>query len=365
MKVMSILGTRPDLIKMSEIIKRLDADTEHIFVHTGQNYDPELYDVFFKELGIRKPDYNLAVASDKLGETIGNIMRETENVLRAEQPDAVVILGDTNSALAGIMVKRLKIPLFHLEAGNRCFDENVPEEINRRILDHIADVNMVYTENARRYLLSEDIPKDRIFLMGSPMFEVLLAHKKEIRKSKILKELELQRGKYYLVSIHRDENVEIPQNFENIIHALNTLVKVTNSPVVLSIHPRTKKKLAEAETKLDKRIVECNPFGFLDYCKLQINAACVISDSGTLAEESALLGFPAVTVRNAMERPEAIDAGSILLSQPTASALMAALSVARRPRDLPREYIMPNCSDRVLHTIYSYTGYINRYVWHK
>lgn len=361
---MSIVGTRPDLIKMSEIIKKLDKHTQHVLVHTGQNYDKQLADVFYDDLNLRRPDYHLGVATDQLGKTIGKILEETEKALRAEEPEAVVILGDTNSALAGYMAKRLKIPFFHLEAGNRSFDDNVPEEINRRILDHIADVNLVYTENARRYLLSEGIAKDRIFLMGSPMHEVLKAHMVRITKNRILKELNLKPKQYYLVSTHRDENIEIPQNFVNLIHGVNILAETTKSTIVMPLHPRTFAKLAETKIGLHRRIITHEPFGFLDYCKLQTSAACVISDSGTIAEESALLNFPAVTIRNAIERPEAIDAGSIILAQPNGTSLMTAVSVARAPDSIPDDYLVENCSERVLRVVLGYTGYVNRYVWH-
>ena len=362
MKVMTIVGTRPDLIKLSEIIKRFDRRFNHVLVHTGQNNDPLLTDVFINEL-VRKPDYNLCAADDTLGKTLSKIMVETENVILAEKPDAVVILGDTNSSLAGIIVKRYKIPLFHLEAGNRCFDDNVPEEVNRRIIDHIADVNLAFSENARRYLISEGRPKDRTFLMGSPMKEVIVANLKRIKKSKILKELKIKN--YYLVSIHRNENLENIQNFTNIVVAINSLAKVTNSPVVVTVHPHTQKKITEYNIKFDKRVKLCAPFGFINYARLQQKATCVISDSGTVAEESAILGFPAVTVRNAMERPEAIDNGSILLVQPDAEAIIQAVCSAKAPTSIPIEYDIDNCSDRVINIVQGYTGYVKRYVWHE
>jgi len=358
MKVMSILGTRPDLIKMSEIIKKLDQHTEHVFVHTGQNHDYELNGVFYGDLGLRKPDHFLNAAGDSLGQTLGKLMRKIEQVLEAEKPDAVVILGDTNSALSSIIVKRRKIPLFHLEAGNRCFDDNVPEEVNRRIIDHISDVNLTFSENARRYLLAEGLPKDRTFLMGSPMHEVLSKHLTEIEQSTILDQLELD--KYYLFSVHRDENVEM--NFAGVIDAVNALAEVTDSTVVMPLHPRTRQKLEGVS--IHRNILTTVPFGFLDYCKLQTSAACVISDSGTLAEESALLNFPAVTIRNAIERPEAMDAGTLIMCRPDAASLMEAISVASAPNAIPKDYLVENCSDRVLKIILSYTSYVQRYVWH-
>ena len=359
MRVMTIAGTRPDLIKLSEIIKKLDAYTDHTFVHTGQNYDKNLHDVFFDDLGLRRPDYTLGVGGGTLGQTLGKLMEQTENVLEEVKPDAVVILGDTNSSLSGIIVKRRKIPLFHLEAGNRCFDDNVPEEVNRRILDHISDVNLVFSENSRRYLLSEGRPKDRTFLMGSPMREVLDAQAGKIKKSKVLKRLGLK--KYYLFSIHRDENTEIQENFVKILASVNLLADVTNSTIVMPLHPRTAKKLEGVE--LHPNVMFTEPFGFTDYIKLQQNATCVISDSGTLAEESAILGFPAVTVRNAIERPEAIDHGSMIFTQPDAQSIVEAVSMARKPTSCPEEYKIHNCSDRVVKIIKGYTDYVNRYVY--
>lgn len=354
---MSILGTRPDLIKMSEIIKLLDKHTEHTFVHTGQNYDKQLYDVFFDDLELRRPDHYLEAT------TVSEILATTEQIIATEAPEAVVILGDTNSALAGYVAKRRKIPFFHLEAGNRCFDDNVPEEINRRILDHIADINLCYTEHARRNLLREGLPIERTFLMGSPMREVITAHHHRIIDSPILDRLELTADNYYLVSLHRDENVEIEQNFINVIHAVNVLAESTKSPVIMPLHPRTQKKLKTTGFSLHDRISATQPLGWLDYCKLQMNATCVISDSGTLAEESAILHFPAVTMRNAIERPEAIDASSLILCQPTASSMMAAVAIASVPEIVPDDYLITNTAERVLKIILGYTGYVNRYVY--
>lgn len=362
MKVMSILGTRPDLIKMSEIIKKLDAHTEHVFVHTGQNHDHELHAVFFKDMGTRKPDYFLGVAGNTLGQTLSRLMEEAESVLQAENPDAVVILGDTNSSLASIIAKRRKIPLFHLEAGNRCFDDNAPEEVNRRIIDHISDVNMVFSENARRNLLEEGVANERIFLMGSPMKEVLSAQERKISKSPALKKLGLKKHKYYLVSLHRDENTAIVTNFINLINAINMLAEGTNSPVVFSVHPRIAKQLKNLP--VHKNIILHAPFGFSDYCSLQKHATCVISDSGTVSEESALLNFPAVTIRNTFERQEAIDAGSIIVTGTDPEHIIHCVSVARAPNACPKEYLADNCSERVLRAILSYTKYIQRYVYH-
>jgi len=362
MKVLSLVGTRPDLIKMSEIIKKLDRYTDHVFVHTEQNYDYELNEVFYNDLDLREPDHLLGVNEATLGETIGTIIAETERVLLTEKPDAVVILGDTNSALAAIIVKRLKIPLFHLEAGNRCFDDNVPEEINRRIIDHIADVNLAYTENSRRYLLAEGIAKDRTFIMGSPMREILTQHYPKITTSPILDKLSIEAGKYFLVSLHRDENTEITENFNTLLNTLSVISKTYKLPIIVSTHPRLKKKLGNKSIKGVKFL---KPFGFIDYCKLQMNAKCVISDSGTVAEESAILGFPAVTIRNTMERPEAIDAGSLTLTGIDEQNIIKCIEVATQPTTVPQDYGAVNCSDRVLKIVLGYTGYINRYVWHK
>lgn len=361
MKTMTIVGTRPDLIKMSQIIKKLDQHTDHVFVHTGQNYDYELNEIFYKDLDLRKPDYYLNVQGQSTGKVVGNVLREIEMVLLKEKPDAVVILGDTNSALAGIIVKRMKIPLFHLEAGNRCFDDNVPEEINRRIMDHISDVNLAYTQSERLYLLAEGIARDRIFVMGSPMFEVLQAHITKIKESS-LPELSIFPNEYYLVSLHRDENIEIEENFEVLVDTLESLVE-RNYPIIVTTHPRLEKKLEGR--KLHKNIEFHKPFGFYDYIKLQMNAKCVISDSGTVAEESAILGFPAVTIRSAIERPEAIDAGSIIMTGVDKENILKCIELATIPTMIPEEYGLGDCSDRVLKIILGFTGYVNKYVWQK
>ncbi len=363
MRVMSIVGTRPELIKMSAIIKKLDQNTHHIFVHTGQNYDYELNEIFYKDLELRKPDYYLGVAGDSLGRTIASIMRLTEEVLEQERPEAVVILGDTNSALGGIIAKRMKIPLFHLEAGNRCFDDNVPEEINRRILDHISDVNMPYTENSRRYLLDEGVAKDRIFIMGSPMKEIFNRYLPEIGLSKALKQLKLKPQGYFLVSIHRDENVEIEERLNILLETLDMIAETYDIPVIVSTHPRLQKKVINWEKSKNIRLLK--PFGFFDYVFLQMNARCVISDSGTISEESSLLHFPAITIRNAMERPEAIDVGSILMTGVDKLGIMNALDIVKAPVTVPADYDVDNCSERVLKVILGYTGYVNRKVWGK
>lgn len=364
MKVMTILGTRPEIIKMSEIIKKLDKHTEHIFVHTGQNYDSQLSDVFYKDLNLRKPDIQLEWAGDNLGQQLAANFLQVQVTLDEHKPDAVVILGDTNSAIAGgYLAKRMKIPLFHLEAGNRCFDDNVPEEINRRIMDHISDVNLVYTQGQRLYLRDEGIAKDRIFIMGSPMQEIFNEHMIAIESSDVLERLDIEEDKYFLVSIHRDENTEIPENLEVLKDTLEEIANKYEMPIIVSTHPRLKKKLEG--TKLDDRIKFMPPFGFLDYNKLQMNAKCVISDSGTIAEESSLLGFPAITIRNAIERAEAIDVGSILMTGVDKDNILNCINIVESPIEAPYDYGVTNCADRVLKVILAYTGYVNRNVWHK
>jgi UDP-N-acetylglucosamine 2-epimerase len=364
MKVMTILGTRPELIKMSQIMKKLDEHTEHIFVHTGQNYDYELNEIFYEDLGLRKPDYFLSVAGKTLADTVGQVMTKVEQLLIYHKPDAVVILGDTNSALAGIIVKRMKIPLFHLEAGNRCFDDNVPEEINRRIMDHISDVNMVYTQGQRLYLRDEGIAKERLFVMGSPMKEIFKSNLAYL-DSKILEKLELEKGKYFLVSIHRDENTEIKENLNELVETLTAIADKYNLPVIITGHPRLVKKLEKEGIVLDERIRLLKPFGFFDYLWLQMNAKCVISDSGTIAEESAILKFPAITIRNAIERAEAIDVGSILMTGVDKENILNCIDIVEAPTTIPADYDVDNCSERVLKVILAYTPYINKYVWHK
>lgn len=297
MKVVTILGTRPEIIRLSCVLKRLDKHVEHIIVHTGQNYDYELNEVFFEDLGLRKPDYFMNVNTSSLGQVYGGIMIKSEEILKKEKPDAVLVLGDTNSSIAGIIAKRLKIPLYHMEAGNRCFDLNVPEETNRRIIDHISDFNLVYTEHARRHLISEGLPHRRIYVTGSPIKEVLIEHIDRIKASNALAELELKKDEYLLVSAHREENVDNSENLKNLLSALETCRKDFNVPVIVSTHPRTKDRLAKLNPdKIHPDIRFMKPFGFLDYVNLQMNALCVISDSGTICEESSMLGFPAITV---------------------------------------------------------------------
>lgn len=358
LKVMTILGTRPEIIRLSRVMALLDRYVQHIIVHTGQNYDYELNEVFFKDLEIRKPDYFLQVDTSSLGTVLGDTLIKIEDVLRKEKPDAVLILGDTNSSIAGIMAKRLKIPIFHMEAGNRCFDFNVPEEINRRIIDHIADFNLVYTEHARRHLLSEGLPHRRIYLTGSPMNEVLTYYKDKINSSDVLNELNLQKQGYFVVSVHREENVDNPENLEKILTVLNRLAERYDVPVIVSTHPRTRKRLEDLQSVgINPKIKFLKPFGFFDYVHLQMHALCTISDSGTISEESAVLSFPAVTIREAIERPEALDAGSILLTGLDVGTVLDAVGLVideqqnRLQTEIPAEYQITDTSWRVLKLI--------------
>ena len=355
LKVMTFVGTRPEIIRLSRVMDLLDKHVNQIIVHTGQNYDYELNEIFFKELEIRKPDYFLGVDVTSLGATVGDIMRKSEEVLRKERPDCMLVLGDTNSCLSAYMAKRLKIPIFHMEAGNRCFDFNVPEEINRRIIDHIADFNLVYTEHARRHLLSEGLPHRRIYITGSPMYEVIHFNMAKIDKSNILNELSLQPQKYFVVSTHREENVDNPDNLRKILTLLNSLVKDYNLPVIVSTHPRTHKRLeAIDDIKISDKVKFLKPFGFFDYISLQKNALCTISDSGTISEESAMLSFPAISLRQSMERPEAQDAGTIILTGFDTDAVLNSIRVSILEHQtgayehIPFEYEVKNTSWRVL-----------------
>jgi len=358
LKVMTIVGTRPEIIRLSRVVALLDEHVDHILVHTGQNYDYELNEVFFKDLAIREPDHYLAADTASLGKMLGETLIKSEEVLAEERPDAVLILGDTNSSIAGIMAKRMKIPTYHMEAGNRCFDFNVPEEINRRIIDHIADFNLVYTENARRHLLSEGLSHRRIYLTGSPMREVLTYYRDGISGSKALDELGLEEKRYFLVSVHREENVDHREKLAKILNVLNELCAVYELPVIISTHPRTRDRMSRFENlALDARCRFMKPFGFFDYVKLQINALCTISDSGTISEESAILSFPAVTLRNSMERPEALDAGTMILTGLDQTNVLECVNLAikedqTRPETrIPPEYQIENTSWRVLKLI--------------
>lgn len=355
---MTIVGTRPEIIRLSRIIALLEKHCRHILVHTGQNYDYELNEIFFKELDIRKPDYFLAANTESLGKTIGDIIAKSEAVMQKEQPDALVILGDTNSSLSGIIARRLKIPIYHLEAGNRCFDFNVPEEINRRIIDHISDFNLVYTEHARRNLTREGIEPRKIYLTGSPLKEVIAYYLDKIGQSDILKTLSLKKNEYFVCSMHREENVDNARNLESILQALNLVVDEFALPIVVSTHPRTKLRLEKMkEIKKNPQILFLKPFGFFDYVHLQKNSFCVISDSGSISEEAAILSFPAITIRNAMERPEAMDSGNIVLTGLEPQRIIDSIRLVTEEREsltrhpIPVEYTIENTSQRVVKLI--------------
>ena len=358
LKVLTVLGTRPEIIRLASVMKILDEYTNHQIVHTGQNYDFELNQVFFDELGVKKPDHFLEVDTSSLGKVLGEILIKTEAVFLKEKPDAVLVLGDTNSAIATLMAKRMKIPTYHMEAGNRSFDANVPEEINRKMVDHLADFNLVYTEHARRHLLSEGLSHRFIYLTGSPMAEVLDTHRESIENSVVLKELGLDKNKYFIVSVHREENVDHPDNLKKVVSCLDALYKEFKIPVIVSTHPRTRNRLEKLGIdKLNGDVRFLKPFGFFDYNHLQKYSFCAISDSGTISEESAMLDFPAVTLRNSIERPEALDKGSIALTGLNEDVLVSAVNLVTTEktlyanREIPEEYKVMNTSLRVLKLI--------------
>jgi UDP-N-acetylglucosamine 2-epimerase (non-hydrolysing) len=369
LKVVTIIGTRPEIIRLSRVMDRLDEFVNQIIVHTGQNHDYELNEIFFADLEIRKPDYFLNIDTSSLGAAVGDIIRKSEEVLRKEKPDALLVLGDTNSCLSAYMAKRLHIPIFHMEAGNRSYDFNVPEEINRRVIDHIADFNLVYTEHARRQLISEGLPHRRIYLTGSPMKEVIDFYLPKVERSTILKELLLERKKYFVVSVHREENVDNPTNLEKIITVLEKLQQEFKQPVIVSTHPRARKRLEARKDKVkNDRIRFLKPFGFSDYIHLQKHAICTISDSGTISEESAILSFPAISIRQSMERPEAQDAGTIILTgletQTVLDSVRLVIEEHKRGnyQQIPVDYTIQNTSWRVLKLIMGNSGLSNK--WH-
>ena len=369
-KLATVIGTRPEIIRLAEIIKLADKNFEHILIHTGQNYDYTLNEIFFEDLGIRKPNYFLNVAGEHLGETIGNVISKSYEVLNQEKPDALLVLGDTNSVLCTISAKRLKIPIFHMESGNRCFDQNVPEEINRKISDHISDINLTYTEHSRRYLLSEGFRKDHVFVTGSPLFEVLIKNLENINKSDILDKLKLKKNNYFVVSAHREENIDLGNNFIDLVESLNAVAEKFKMPIIFSTHPRTKKEIEKKNIKFHKLIKTLPPFGFFDYVNLQRNSFCVLSDSGTISEESSMLKFPAVSIRTSTERPEAIDAGSIVLGGIKKNQVINAISICldtfnETTLSLPFEYQIKDVSSRVIRVIQSYTSIINKVIWNK
>ncbi len=376
LKLMIIVGTRPEIIRLSEVIKKCDKYFDTILVHTGQNYDYELNGIFFRDLGLRDPDYYLEAVGDDLGATIGNIIDKSYKLMVKEKPDALLVLGDTNSCLSVIGAKRLHIPTFHMEAGNRCFDECLPEETNRRIVDIISDLNMCYSEHARRYLNASGVARERTYVIGSPMAEVLSAHIEGIRKSGILKQLNLEKGKYILLSAHREENIDTDANFLSLFNAINAIAEKYDVPVLYSCHPRSAKKIEKSGFQLDERVIMHKPLGFLDYNSLQMNAMCVVSDSGTLPEESSFFlsignPFPAVAIRTSTERPEALDKGNFILSGITEKEVLQSVEVAiamnkNRDYGIPvPDYVDTNVSNKVVKLIQSYTGIVNRMVWRK
>ena len=371
-KVMTVVGTRPELIKLCRVINELDMYTKHILVHTGQNYDYELNEIFFEQLDIRKPDYLLDVPSDSVAQTIGNIIAWTDEVIEKEKPNAILILGDTNSSLCAITAKRRKIPIFHMEAGNRCFDARVPEEINRKIVDHLSDINLPYTEHARRYLISEGLRPETVIKTGSPMKEIFEYYQTQIQSSDILKKLKLKPKGYFVVSMHREENVDNKVNFTNLSASLDQIAKRYDQNIIVTTHPRTRKKLEKKSKDFDPRIKFLRPLGFFDYVKLQMNATCVISDSGTITEESSILNFPAVTIRQVHERPEGMDEATIIMCGLKADLVIKSIDIVtaqcgtnQRPFKLVEDYNTDNVSKKVLRIILSYTDYVNRVVWHK
>jgi UDP-N-acetylglucosamine 2-epimerase (non-hydrolysing) len=370
LKVMSVVGTRPEIIRLSRVLAKLDLHCEHILVHTGQNYDFELNQVFFDDLGVRKPDYFLNAAGDNAAQTIGQVIISVDNVLEEVKPDAMLVLGDTNSCLSAIPAKRRKVPIFHMEAGNRCFDQRVPEETNRRIVDHTADINLTYSSIARDYLLAEGLPADRVIKTGSPMFEVLENYMPQIDSSDVLSRLSLDKGEFFVVSAHREENVDSVDNLKKLAETLNTLAEHYNLPVIISTHPRTRNRIEAQGIKFHSNIQLLKPLGFHDYNHLQKNAKAVLSDSGTINEESSIMNFPALNLREAHERPEGMEEASVMMVGLGVERVMQALDILElQPRGEERllrsvyDYSMPNVSDKVVRIIHSYTDYVNRTVW--
>jgi UDP-N-acetylglucosamine 2-epimerase (non-hydrolysing) len=373
LKVMTIVGTRPELIKMSRVIAEFDQHTQHVLVHTGQNYDYELNQLFFEDLGIRKPDHFLEAVGENAAQTIARVIEKSDAVMEKEQPDAVMLYGDTNSCLAVIAAKRRKIPVFHMEAGNRCFDQRVPEELNRKVLDHLSDINLVLTEHARRYLIAEGIRPETIIKTGSHMHEVLEHYMPKIVQSDILQRMGLTANKFFIVSAHREENIDSPENMSNMVETLNALAETYDCPVIVSTHPRTRKRLDSMELgQLNPHIQFLKPFGFCDYIKLQMEALCVVSDSGTITEEGSLLNLPAITIRNAHERPEGMDVGTLIMSGLRKERVLDAVQVIISQHDKTKRIMRPvqdyeagPVSKQMLRIVMSYVDYVNRTVWSK
>lgn len=374
LKVMSVVGTRPEIIRLSRVLARLDETCEHVLVHTGQNYDYELNQVFFDDLGVRKPDHFLdsAAGSEGVAQTIGNIIIAVDRVLAQETPEALLVLGDTNSCLAVIPAKRRKIPIFHMEAGNRCFDQRVPEEINRKIVDHTADVNLTYSSIAREYLLAEGLPPDLVIKTGSPMFEVLNHYRPHILASDILQRLQLDAGGYFVVSAHREENIDSPQSFGKLVDVLNAVATASGLPVIVSTHPRTQKRVDQAGVGFHPNVRLLKPLGFHDYVRLQVSARAVLSDSGTITEESSILNFPALNIREAHERPEGMEEAAVMMVGLEVGRVLQGLAILAgqgraesRTLRLVDDYSIPNVSEKVVRLVHSYTDYVNRVVWKK
>lgn len=368
MRVMTIVGTRPEIIKLACVIEELDKYTDHILVHTGQNYDYELNEIFFEGMNIRKPDIYMNAAGGTAAETIGNTIKLSDELIQKYHPDAILLYGDTNSCLSVISAKRNKVPVFHMEAGNRCFDQRVPEEINRKIVDHSSDINMTITEHARRYLISEGICPETVIKVGSSMKEVLEKNSKAIEESKILDTLNLEPKKYFVLSTHREENIDNTKNFDNLLNSINKIAEEFKMPIIFSAHPRTRKKIESLNFKFNNLVKYMKPLGFADYNKLQQNAFCVISDSGTITEESSLLGFPAITVRQAHERPEGMDEGTLIMSGLESNNIITAINVVTSQTDkmhIVNDYDADHVAAKVVRIILSYTDYINRTVWKK
>ncbi|MGG3560524.1 UDP-N-acetylglucosamine 2-epimerase (non-hydrolyzing) [Neobacillus rhizosphaerae] len=369
LKVMTVVGTRPEIIRLSAVINKLEESNaiEHTLVHTGQNYDYELNEVFFKDFNLKKPDYFLNAANGTAVETIGNILVKIDPIMEEIQPEALLVLGDTNSCLCAIAAKRRHIPIFHMEAGNRCFDQRVPEETNRKIVDHTADINLTYSDIAREYLLREGLPADRIIKTGSPMFEVLNSRKNDIEKSDVLERLELEAGNYFVVSTHREENISSETNFQDLVDSLNAIAQKYNLPVIVSTHPRTRNMINAKGVKFNPLVKTLKPLGFNDYVKLQIKAKTVLSDSGTISEESSILGFRALNIRQAHERPEAMEEASVMMVGLKKERVLQGLEILETQDNNTlrhvSDYSMPNVSDKVLRIIISYTDYVNRVVW--
>lgn len=371
MKVMTVVGTRPEIIRLSAVINKLDASEaiDHVLVHTGQNYDYELNEVFFDNFGLKKPDYFLDAAKGSAVETIGNILIKIDPVMQEVKPDAFLVLGDTNSCLCAIVAKKRHIPIFHMEAGNRCFDQRVPEESNRKIVDHISDINLTYSDIAREYLLKEGLPADKVIKTGSPMFEVIQSKIEDIEKSDIVERLALKEKEYFVVSAHREENIDSESNFNNLIESIHEIADIYKHPIIISTHPRTRKRIEEKGVKFNSLVSVMKPLGFIDYVKLQKQAKAVLSDSGTISEESSILGFRALNIREAHERPEAMEEASVMMVGLKKERILQGLSVLETQElDTLRtvsDYSMPNVSDKVIRIILSYTDYINRTVWGK